>query len=452
MLSSSPSLLSALSPVSIASGETVVSAAGEAASGFAELLNGLATKAVAAISGEEGEAQPGAEPVAPKSEAAPAKGKTTTLRLGRLALAVKMAAEARHAPVAAVAGQQPATAVLAAIDSGKILPVALPEAAEGQTRPVVDAKAETVANGATVAPEATAAIPSPLPIVAAILSPVAAQAETTDSAVPTPANSSRRLATAAVQALTHKVNPPLGQPADKTRTAAPAAETRPVPAVAITVAAPAPVTAPAAVETADSRPVAPVRPKAARAADLARIEAALPQASTPAATLGQLVQADQPTHATSAPTPAVSTPMPSPRDIDAALDHLVAAREALMPAEAAVAIHHAEFGEVSIKFEQSSDGRLSAELTAADPELQRAVTAATASDRGAATTPDGDRSGQPASHRGSATAGGDAATGGRGQSAAQSGTHSGRDLPQRHAPARSAARQGATDQGSGVFA
>ena len=45
------------------------------------------------------------------------------------------------------------------------------------------------------------------------------------------------------------------------------------------------------------------------------------------------------------------------------------------------AFRHLEFGEVSIRFEQSSDGRLSAELTAADPELQRAVSAAVTPDR-----------------------------------------------------------------------
>jgi hypothetical protein len=46
----------------------------------------------------------------------------------------------------------------------------------------------------------------------------------------------------------------------------------------------------------------------------------------------------------------------------------VAAREALAPAEAALSIDHADFGEVSIRFAHSSDGRLSAELSAADPD------------------------------------------------------------------------------------
>ena len=53
MLSSSPSLLlSALSPLSLV-GEAAGTAAGEAAPGFAELLNGLAAKATEAVSSEQ---------------------------------------------------------------------------------------------------------------------------------------------------------------------------------------------------------------------------------------------------------------------------------------------------------------------------------------------------------------------------------------------------------------
>jgi hypothetical protein len=87
-----------------------------------------------------------------------------------------------------------------------------------------------------------------------------------------------------------------------------------------------------------------------------------------------------------------------------------------------------------------ADGRLSAELSAADPDLQRAVTAAIAADRGAATSSGGDRPAGMASQRGF---GGDA--GGRGQQ--QSNTS---DSARRHAPGRHAAGTGAAD--TGVFA
>src|SRR3569832_1615566 len=130
MLSSSPSLLSALSPVSIASGEAVASVAGEVAGGFAELLNGLATMAVAAFSGEESGTQGTAEQAVATDTPLP-KSKTIKAHAGRLAITAKPAvAEGKDAPVAG----QPAAATLAAIESGKILPVALPEAAAGDDK------------------------------------------------------------------------------------------------------------------------------------------------------------------------------------------------------------------------------------------------------------------------------------------------------------------------------
>jgi hypothetical protein len=410
--------------VAIPSGDAVVSAAGEAAGGFAELLNGLATKAVAAVSGEDSGTQDGAA-----DGAAPlAKDKTIKAHAGRQANAAK-AATADGKDALAVA--QAATA--AASESGKILPVALPEAA--------DADAGTVAEAATTETIAT-------PLALGVLPALVAQ---TAAATPAPgaATASRRSVPGALP-LTHKVNSPAAQTADKGKPEAQAGDSRPA-AVAITVAAPALVAAPLTDEAAGTTPVVPARAKATRAADLARFETPLAQASAPQAAAASFAQADQTTPMAAAPAPTVSTPMPSPKDIDAALDHLVAAREALMPAEAALAIDHAEFGEVSIKFEQSADGRLSAELTAADPELKRAVTAAVATDRGPATSADGDngRSAQLANHRGSA-AGGDAAAGGRSQSGGHSGAE--RDLPQRRSPGRSPGGQTASDQRPGVFA
>jgi hypothetical protein len=421
MLSSSPSLLSALSPASLAG--DAVSAGADAAPGFAELLNGLATKAAAAISGEEGGAQDDAAPLA--------NVKTTKVQAGRSANTAKGAAVNGKD---ALAVAQAATATAAASESGKILPVALPEAAEADAGAGAEPDAVVVAN------------PFPLPILPGALP---AQAES-NPPMPATATTSRRATAATAQALARKVNPAATQQTDKAKPQPQAGEPRPAQAVAITVAAP--MQTPVA-ETAEAgaKPATPVRSKAVRAADLARIEAPLPQVSAPAATAAQFTPADQLVQVANAPAPALPA-MPSPSDIDAALDLLVAAREALMPAEAALAIDHAEFGEVSIKFEQSADGQLSAELTAADPELKRAVTAAAAADRGAAANTDGDssRSAQLANHRGSATAGGDAA-GGRSQSSGGQ-SNAERDIPQRRAPTRSQGGQAATDQRPGVFA
>lgn len=427
MLSSSPSLLlSALSPLSLV-GEAAGTAAGEAAPGFAELLNGLAAKATEAVSSEQAGTGDRDEP-AVGDQPAPVKDKAIA-HAGRPTPARKTGDDTL------AAGPQPATAIEAAIEaatetaieSGKILPVALPEAAK--------------ADAAVAEPAAT---PTPLPVL-----PGAAplQAQTPESApVVAAAAPSRRPAAAAGPALARKVNPTAPQPPeDKAKAEIPAGAPRAAQAVAITVAAPVPAVAQAA--EAGTQPAAPVRSKAVRAADLVRVEAALPQVSAPAAT--PFAHADQSVPASGAPVAAMPAAMPSPRDIDAALDHLVAAREALMPAEAALAIEHAEFGEVSIRFEQSADGRLSAELTAADPELKRAVTAATAADRPATTAEgDGSRSAQLASQRGP-TSGGDAA-GGRSQSGGQPGAE--RDMPQRRTPTRSQAGHATTDQRPGIFA
>ena len=189
-----------------------------------------------------------------------------------------------------------------------------------------------------------------------------------------------------------------------------------------------------------------VQPKPARAAERARVGAPLSSHQALSAPPSS-VQSDFATPAQAVQVASTPAQAPSPVDITAALDRLVAAREALMPAEAALAIDHADFGEVSIRFEQSSDGRLSAELRAADPELQRAVTAAVAADRDFSTGPEGDggRSIAMASPRGSAT-GGEATSGERGQPGHD------RDPNQRHTPGRSQSEPGAADPQAGVFA
>jgi hypothetical protein len=58
------------------------------------------------------------------------------------------------------------------------------------------------------------------------------------------------------------------------------------------------------------------------------------------------------------------------------VDRLAAAREVFAPATASVAIEHAEFGELSLRFDQRRDGGLSVQLSANNPEAHRAVTQA----------------------------------------------------------------------------
>src|SRR5690606_18253842 len=179
------------------------------------------------------------------------------------------------------------------------------------------------------------------------------------------------------------------------------------------------------------QPMLPGTPAIATAVDAAPAQATAATAATPIAT----------------PPATAPAAMPSAADINAALDRLVAAREALMPAEAALAVEHSEFGEISIRFEQGSDGRLSAELRAADPELQRAVTAAAGADRGLAMGADAD-GGRPTNlaHQRGAAAGGESGSGERSQPGQE------RETNQRRGAGRPAGHDGKNDPRPGVFA
>jgi hypothetical protein len=153
--------------------------------------------------------------------------------------------------------------------------------------------------------------------------------------------------------------------------------------------------------------------------------------------------------ASPAPIQTAAAPMAavSPTDLSAVLDRLVAAREALMPAETAFDIRHAEFGDISIRFEQSTQGMLSVELSGADPELQRAVTAAVASERSP-------------SHHTESDSGRNTGSGQRGAAADREGSSSGREAQsrnereqmQRRGPAGAGAEQAQNPSRSGTFA
>lgn len=102
----------------------------------------------------------------------------------------------------------------------------------------------------------------------------------------------------------------------------------------------------------------------------------------------------------------VSTATPqagAPRDFAALVDRLMAAREAAAePRGVELSVQHAEFGEVSLRFEQGERG-LSVSLASPDPEFARAVEAASAASPGTADT--GARDGSTASPSGQGLSG-----------------------------------------------
>lgn len=66
------------------------------------------------------------------------------------------------------------------------------------------------------------------------------------------------------------------------------------------------------------------------------------------------------------------------RELSRIVDTLSVAREAVTAKTATLALDHAEFGEMSLRFDQRRDGQLAVQLAAADPDSHRAVAAAIA--------------------------------------------------------------------------
>lgn len=83
-----------------------------------------------------------------------------------------------------------------------------------------------------------------------------------------------------------------------------------------------------------------------------------------------------------------------PHDFTALIDRLVEARDAAKPHAATMALMHAEFGEVSLRFSQQ-DGALSVTMSSQDPEFKQAVNAAMPAERS-----QNDGSGQPNNNQG----------------------------------------------------
>jgi hypothetical protein len=73
-------------------------------------------------------------------------------------------------------------------------------------------------------------------------------------------------------------------------------------------------------------------------------------------------------------------------DFAALVDRLVQARDAAAPQTVSLALNHAEFGKISLRFEQDDTG-LSVGMTSPDPDFARAVSAAIPTDRAAQAEP-----------------------------------------------------------------
>jgi len=434
-VSSSLLLSTALPPLNAAAGATDPLAGGQAVSGFAGLLKGLPTQAG---SSSVSVGLPGGPAAVATDNKEPVVDSQTLVA-------------AEHAPAQAAGAAKAETA------AGKILPVALPEAAEMGREPELVAKDAPEGPDKSQSEEPAAAVVDPLlalpglaiaPAFSAILAgELSSEAALVGAAAPPTIRAGKPLSVkTATATVTSPPRAPVTSEPKPQAADGQATDARSAVAVQISVATrpeASPVTPTA---SAPAELAAAIQPKPVRPAERPRVEASLPSHQSLYASLSptqpNFASPIQAVQVASAPAQA-----PSPADINAALNRLVAAREALVPVEAALAIDHADFGEVSIRFEQSSDGRLSAELRAADPDLQRAVTAAVAADRGFSTGPEGDggRSMGMANPRGS-TAGGEAASGERGQPGHD------RDLSQRRTPARPQAEPGAADPQAGVFA
>ena len=134
----------------------------------------------------------------------------------------------------------------------------------------------------------------------------------------------------------------------------------------------------------------------APAANLLRVEIAMPGAAEPAvkalekfapaarraiasdplAPMPASVSPDSATLLThSATPPPTQLTSPRPHDFAAVVDRLVAAREAVQPQAATLTVAHAEFGPVELRFRHEERG-LAVALTSADPDFARAAAVA----------------------------------------------------------------------------
>lgn len=305
--------------------------------------------------------------------------------------------------------------------SGKILPLPLPP---GNPVPAAETEAEGLAAAEDDQPETPAAeqtVAAPLALLATLTPPVAAPlsaaagipAKTADAnpALPAsaPAPSAQPFATAAAtlqvspdSAAQSSAQPMAAQPRDGRPGVILQVASQPLAQGATFVAAmnpQQPVPQPTQAQAPVVPVAAPLVPAPATAAVVAELAPAETRPRQPgkvpghAATSVMAITTANPLQApllADAATPfplmpvnaAQQAPATAGQDLAAIVDRLSAAREALAPATAALSIDHAEFGALSLKFDQQADGALTVQLAAATPEAHRAISAAMGAEGG----------------------------------------------------------------------
>lgn len=239
----------------------------------------------------------------------------------------------------------------------------IPAPAEDQPQPAVEAQGEEPARSPVVV-EAAPVILAAAPAVPASPAPLEAKSAGALPAAPRPrgaaplpavATRAREVSPEAprteVPQQVQQIAPPLLQvPQATIRIAAAPAEAR-------REGEPVPVAAPPAGEAEPASETAPAT--------------AAPRTAQPFAMLSPALPTQAPLTLSAMPASAVQ----GPTDFAQIVDRLVAAREAVAPAEVRVTLDHVQFGKVSVGFTPDASG-MSVTLAAADPEFARAVEAA----------------------------------------------------------------------------
>ena len=302
------------------------------------------------------------------------------------------------APVAQPGLLVAATAALPVPANGKILPVGLPvalpsEAPAAQAQPVDQ---DPAAAPPAALPSAIATLPTAL-LKARPAGP-AAQAGPADAPQPTMSEDAAEpadpaiavaepLATLPVIALVSQPASP-GEPASPAETALSREPGRPTQAPIAASPQPAmsqPAVTQPAVSAAGQQTPPPSTPQltalpeaapAEREAAVQQVRMIEPAAAQPVAA-SETVLAAPPVIRDAAPAAitATTTAAERPHDFTALVDRLVAAREAMQPQSVTMAVRHAEFGAVQLRFQQDASG-LSVAMASADPDFARAVSAA----------------------------------------------------------------------------
>lgn len=309
----------------------------------------------------------------------------------------------------------PGTRLPGAALAGRFLPGDVPLAGEGQDEnwpeQAGDGPLPAESGGGALAVALLAALPPPpaaLTAPAAAPPPAAAPAPAPSRAVPETIPTGRGDGIAA-----DAPRPDRGHPVTLMTLAAPAIPTEPAPTAPVAEAT-EPSLRPLAAAGADSGahgqasaggggPEQRAGDQTTRSAiDLSALQAREPP-STPSPAAAPGSPAATPPAGAAAPA-IVPAPVDPLGDLAAIVDRLAAAREALAPAAASLALAHAEFGALTLRFEQQQDGRLLVGLSAQDADAQRALAAALGTPSSG-----GERMGSDPQQQGHSTRGGGAA-------------------------------------------